>query len=196
MRPSLHFLLWSVGLARAETQTTAAERAAVVRWARGQRWVVEIGAWHGVTTAELRHAVGPGGELWAVDPYPAGRLGVSLQRLIAEQEVARAPGASVQWVRETGVAAAAAAAANGRLADLVFIDGDHSWEGISGDWAAWGPLVRPGGHVALHDSRSTRTRDLSEAGSARFTREVILQAPGWSVVEEVDSLTVVRKAQR
>ena len=193
MRTSTHFLLWAAGLARAETQTTAAERAAVARRAVGQPWVVEVGAWHGVTTAELRVAVGAGGTLWAVDPYVPGRLGVSLQRLIALREVGKVRGAKVAWIRQTGVAAAAEAARAGMRVDLVFIDGDHSWEGVSGDWNAWSPLVRVGGHVALHDSRSTPTRDLSDAGSARFTREVILQSPGWRVVEEVDSLTVVQR---
>ena len=193
MRPSVHFLLWAAGLSRAETQTTAAERAALARRARGQRWVVEVGAWHGVTTAELRHALGAGGELWAVDPYPVGRLGLSLQQIIAHHEVGKVAGASVQWLRQTGVEAAAAAAATGRAVDLVFVDGDHSWEGISGDWEAWSPLVRVGGHVALHDSRSTPLRELGDAGSARFTREVIHRATGWKVVEEVDSLTLVER---
>ncbi|MEN9799571.1 MAG: hypothetical protein RL653_3268 [Pseudomonadota bacterium] len=193
MRTSVHFLLWAAGLARAETQTTAAERAAVARHAAGQGWVVEVGAWHGVTTAELRAAVGRGGRLWAVDPYVPGRLRVSLQRLIALREVGKARGAEVTWIRKTGVEAAAEAARTGRQVDLVFIDGDHSWEGVSGDWNAWSPLVRVGGHVALHDSRSTPTRDLEQAGSARFTRDVVRHAPGWRVVEEVDSLTVVQR---
>jgi hypothetical protein len=99
----------------------------------------------------------------------------------------------VAWVRKTGVEAAAEAARTGKQVDLVFIDGDHSWEGVSGDWNAWSPLVRMGGHVALHDSRSTPTRNLEEAGSARFTRDVVRHAPGWRVVEEVDSLTVVQR---
>ena len=37
------------------------------------------------------------------------------------------------------------------LLDLVFVDGDHSYEGVWGDIAAWWPRVRPGGILAGHD---------------------------------------------
>ncbi len=35
--------------------------------------------------------------------------------------------------------------------DFVFIDGDHSFESVSKDIAAWLPKVRPGGIIAGHD---------------------------------------------
>jgi predicted O-methyltransferase YrrM len=35
--------------------------------------------------------------------------------------------------------------------DLIFIDGDHSYEGCHGDIANWLPLVKAGGCVVLHD---------------------------------------------
>jgi len=35
--------------------------------------------------------------------------------------------------------------------DLVFIDGDHSYEAVMADIAAWEPLVRPGGILSGHD---------------------------------------------
>jgi len=35
--------------------------------------------------------------------------------------------------------------------DLVFIDGDHSYEAVMADIAAWQPLVRPGGILSGHD---------------------------------------------
>lgn len=75
----------------------------------------------------------------------------------------------------------------------MFVDGDHSWEGVAADWAAWGPLVAPGGVVALRDGRSSAARDLSGAGGARFTRERVLTDPPWELAEEVDGLTVVRR---
>ena len=36
--------------------------------------------------------------------------------------------------------------------DLLFIDGDHSYDGCSKDLENWFPQVVPGGHVILHDS--------------------------------------------
>lgn len=40
--------------------------------------------------------------------------------------------------------------ADGTL-DLVFIDADHSYEGVKNDIAAWGVKVRPGGILCGHD---------------------------------------------
>lgn len=36
-------------------------------------------------------------------------------------------------------------------ADLIFIDGDHTYEGCAGDILAWLPLLKPGGYLAIHD---------------------------------------------
>jgi predicted O-methyltransferase YrrM len=39
---------------------------------------------------------------------------------------------------------------DGKL-DFLFIDGDHSLEGVANDYRMYGPHVRPGGIVAFHD---------------------------------------------
>jgi predicted O-methyltransferase YrrM len=38
-----------------------------------------------------------------------------------------------------------------RPVDFLFIDGDHSFEGVKADFDTYSPLVRPGGVIALHD---------------------------------------------
>ncbi len=35
--------------------------------------------------------------------------------------------------------------------DILFIDGDHTYEGVKRDFELWSPLVKPGGHVVFHD---------------------------------------------
>lgn len=194
MRVITHFLLWCAGLRPAETQTTEAERACLVRYAAGKRRLVEIGVWHGVTTCRLRGAMGADGLLLGVDPYPVGRLGFSAQRVIARREVGRIKRGRVEWTRLTGVGAAQAyAAAGGPPVDFLFIDGDHSYEGLRADWESWSPLLAPSGIVALHDSCSSATRQLDEAGSVRFAREVIQRDPRFTVMEVVDTLTVLQR---
>lgn len=37
------------------------------------------------------------------------------------------------------------------LVDLVFVDGDHTYEGCWGDITGWWPHLRPGGIMAIHD---------------------------------------------
>jgi predicted O-methyltransferase YrrM len=40
---------------------------------------------------------------------------------------------------------------NGAPLDLLFIDGDHTFEGVEADFRMYAPLVRSGGLVAFHD---------------------------------------------
>jgi len=42
-------------------------------------------------------------------------------------------------------------ALKGRPVDLLFIDADHSYEGVARDFGMYTPLVRRGGLVGLHD---------------------------------------------
>jgi len=39
----------------------------------------------------------------------------------------------------------------GRPVDMLFIDGDHSYDGVKADYEMYAPLVRPGGLVGFHD---------------------------------------------
>jgi predicted O-methyltransferase YrrM len=39
----------------------------------------------------------------------------------------------------------------GRPLDLLFIDGDHTFDGAKSDWQMYSPLVRPGGLIVFHD---------------------------------------------
>lgn len=45
----------------------------------------------------------------------------------------------------------AKAALGNRSLDYLFIDGDHRYEGVKRDFETYGPLVRAGGLIALHD---------------------------------------------
>lgn len=134
--------------------------------------------------------------LYAVDPYPKGRLGFSVQQRIAAKEVARVKNGAVRWIRMTGGEAGIALAPElaGRV-DFLFIDGDHSWEGLKTDWETWSTLIAPGGVVALHDSISTPQRPIEQAGSVRFTNAVIRNDPRFRVVDEIDSLTVLQRVE-
>lgn len=196
VRVLAHLFLWQVGLAPAETQTTAAERECLARYAGGKRRLVEIGVWHGVTTRVLRAAMASDGILFAVDPYYPGRLGFSVQRHIARREVEKVRNGTVEWVRLTGAEAGRARQAAGReVVEFIFIDGDHTYEAVRADWDAWSSLVAPGGIVALHDSRSTSDREIENAGSVIFTSTVIPRDRRFTLIEAVDSLTVLQRAR-
>ncbi|HEX5098604.1 MAG TPA: class I SAM-dependent methyltransferase [Polyangiaceae bacterium] len=194
MAPVLQFLTWQLRLREAATETSRIERDELARFARGRSRLVEIGVAQGVTTKRLRSGMAPDGELWAVDPYFPNRLGLRFSELIAKGEVSSVENGSVRWVRTTGVEAAALWKREGRPApDFVFIDGDHSWQGIEGDWSAWSALVAPGGIIGLHDSRPMPKFPV-DADSVRFTRDIVHHDPRFRVVAEIESLTVVERS--
>jgi predicted O-methyltransferase YrrM len=43
------------------------------------------------------------------------------------------------------------AALGGELLDVLFIDGDHSFKGVSGDFTLYSPFVKEGGLIMFHD---------------------------------------------
>lgn len=138
MSALIDFFLWKLGLKSAETQTSTEERACLSKHVRARERVVEIGVWHGVTTCVLRNAMSTGGVLFAVDPYPTGLLGFSTQKVIANNEVRRKTTGRVEWLQMTGIQASAWMA-NKPMVDFIFIDGNHAYEGLKGDWYGWAP---------------------------------------------------------
>ena len=136
------------------------------------------------------------GLLFGIDPYPKGRLRFSAQQYIARREVSKTSNGALRWVRLTGVEAARNCdSLNIGPVDFVFIDGDHSYEGLQGDWEAWSPLVAVRGIVALHDSCSSVGRQIEDAGSVIYTKEVIRRDQRFQLVEVVDSLTVLQRIE-
>lgn len=188
-KPALHYLLWRFGMAQAATQTSRAEQACLAKHAFGKRRLAEIGVWHGVNTREFRRVMAADGLLSAIDPFPLNRYGVSWLKLIAQSEVARVTNGRVEFLEM--FSEAAAKEVGDAQFDFVFIDGDHSWDGVSKDWALWTPKITLGGIIALHDSRSCPGRELDHNAVVRFTRQFVHDDPRFNIVDEVDSLTVL-----
>jgi hypothetical protein len=189
MKNLFNFLLQYVGIKPAITQTSPAERECLSRYAAGKTKLVEVGVFQGVTTRVLRQAMDPHGILFGIDPFYANRLGVCLYRIIAMREVESLDNGNVKWVEMTSREALSTGLFNSHAdLDFAFIDGDHTWEGIEGDWTGFSTLLRRGGIIALHDSRNC-----GGCGSERFTNEVVLKDSRFRVIETVESLTVLER---
>lgn len=59
---------------------------------------------------------------------------------------------------------------DGKKLDLLFIDGDHTYEGVKADFNMYGPLVRKKGIIAFHDISDLKSGQLNEV--QRFYNEV------------------------
>ena len=186
-RPSVRWLLHSVGLTRARTQTSAAERALLAQLADGRRCLAEIGVYEGVSTRAIAARMASDGEYFAIDPYPRGRFGVNFTEWIALREVARGARGQVHWIRERGCDAARHPLIRDRSFDFIFIDGDHSRAGLEGDWRAWRDRIALGACVALHDTRGGR------APCEAYAREHIFTDASFRIEHELDLLTVLRR---
>ncbi len=75
--------------------------------------------------------------------------------------------------------------------DLLFLDGDHSFDGVARDFRDWAPKVRAGGYLAMHD-----VVHAVHEGPRRVVEEMIKADPHWVDHRYVDSLFVARRAMR
>ena len=189
---AIHALRCVLGLDQPHTQTTQPERAALARWATGRRRAAEIGVYEGRTTRVIAEVLADNGELFAVDPFFPGRLGICWGRVIARKYLAgSAYRSKVRWVEQLSHEAAPVVPDD---LDFLFIDGDHSLQGIERDWTAWSGKLAMGGIVALHDTRvpphNPRVADL---GSHRYFESHIRHDHRFELVEQVDSLSIMRR---
>lgn len=142
-----------------------------VRDLRPQR-VVEIGTAKGGTLFLLAQVAAPDSTIVSVD-LPGGQFGGGYldQRAIVYREFAR-PGQRLELLRADSHDSATHKAVSDHVADVdvLFIDGDHSLEGVRRDFDDYTPLVRKGGLVALHDI-VPGSRDLV-GGVPEFWREI------------------------
>ena len=76
------------------------------------------------------------------------------QRLYQEFTWGR-PGVQLHLLQENSQSPATVAKAKEFLQndaiDVLFIDGDHTYQGVKKDFELWSPLVRPGGLIFFHD---------------------------------------------
>jgi predicted O-methyltransferase YrrM len=139
------------------------EIEAFARWLalRQPHHVVEIGTLHG-GTSHLWHALASG-LVVSVD-LPAGRFGGADHGLDEDRCERRNAEIAATCPRFRGVLgdshqeatrAAVQALLGDSPVDLLFIDGDHTYEGVRADLEMYRGLVRPGGVIAFHDILDT-----------------------------------------
>lgn len=160
--------------------------------------VVELGAWTGLTTCYLAAAcrARQNGHVYAVDTFKGSREALdhyrSVERfggdtLSAFQQRIAAAGVGGQVDVLVGLTSEMVHAYCGLAIRVLFIDADHSYEGVRRDFELWSPLVAPGGLIIFHDY-------VGAPGVTRFVDTQVISngdyesAPG-HVVENVFAVT-------
>ena len=132
-------------------QHTAAEHAALVKWAAGKSRLVEIGVAEGASALGLREGMAGDGTLWLIDPFHLSRRRwINAMKRAAHRAVEGCRNGRVVWIEKFS----SDAVKDWREEiDFLFLDGDHAEPAIQRDWDDWSPFVVPSGIVAFHDAR-------------------------------------------
>lgn len=179
-----------IGLRPPHAQHSKAEGALLRRFAQGSKLIVEIGVAEGGSAWEAASVMPADGQLVLIDPYMHEKSRIGAARSTARRLVAGAARGEVRWVR---LMSHDAAAAWSTPIDFLFIDGDHTYEGVRRDWDMWTPHLAPEGRVALHDAHSDADWVHPGTGPHRLLEE-IRSDPSWVDVAAVDSLAVLERA--
>lgn len=149
------------------------EAARIFRLARELRdgVVVEIGRFKGGSTFLIAAALGEGSDLWSYDVHVShdatftgaeldDELRIALDRyglgervhlVVADSRTVEPPPGSV---------------------DVLLVDGDHSFEGVSADWRHWRPRLATGSNVLFHDAVDYGGFGTHVEGVSRLVREL------------------------
>ncbi len=137
-------------------------------WNRRPHNVLEIGVRHGGTSA-LWHGLCTG-RVVGIDWEGQDGLGKDTRKLHTELirtyprfESIIGDSKSVYTIKE---------ADKGESYDFIFIDGDHSYEGVAADFINYRPLLSPGGCIAFHDIVDTPTTRGAGQGVFKFWSEI------------------------
>jgi predicted O-methyltransferase YrrM len=172
VRDPKSFIAVSTALTRYGSIQKPLELYELVRFVSKHRLdaVMEIGTWTGGTLYLWSRLAEPDATLISVDfpPKPDDRTLVErFSRFIL-------PGQRLVCLREDSHASSTLDKVTQVLQDrrpsLLFIDGDHSYEGVKHDYEMYSPLVRPGGLIIFHDIIDNP--EYPSYGVARFWNEI------------------------
>lgn len=156
---------------------------------------VEIGCLDGFSSAVILEASDL--HLTSIDPFVPDSMEPSLigsdRRYFANTE---------PWAHRRGLIALFShqaflnrAQATSKPIDFLFIDGDHRYEEVLQDFSDWTPLLKPGGLLAMHDARMSRSCTPNfHVGPSRVAKEQVFSKPDeWEIVGEAFSLVIALK---
>jgi predicted O-methyltransferase YrrM len=159
----LAFLFTSTQLDHGIASLRFDEAALLYRLARdaGDGPVVELGRFKGGATLLLA-AANPAAVVWSYDIDPAydQDLAAAMLRYGLDRRV------------EIVVGDSRTAPAPPEPPSLVFVDGDHTYEGARADYERWREVLRPGGLIAFHDAVATGGYGNVYPGVAKLVGEI------------------------
>ena len=172
-----------------DAQGRALFQAAAASTGRGA--IVEIGSWKGRSTTWLASGARLAGRrVYAIDPHSLSREDPEADTL--DEFLANlARGGLTDVVDPLIMRSEEAAARITGPIELLFIDGDHSYEAVRRDAELWLPRVMEGGTVMFHDVATA-----AYTGPRRVVRQMVCRNPHFHRIGRVGSMVVARRTVR
>ena len=114
--------------------------------------VVEIGSYRGKSTLALAQGIkdGHGGRVYAIDPHSPKDGYANIDGIIMAANIRASKLHNIMQVDHYSQDALGMVPP---MIDLLWIDGDHSPEGVMRDFDLYAPRITRGGIIALHDTQ-------------------------------------------
>lgn len=155
--------------------------------------IVEIGSEFGMSASLFRKGSSDETQVYCVDLFPNGghdyfqgnlmEAGLFMNVFILKGDSARMGKA---WGQQRPI----------KLIDLLFVDGDHSYQGVKRDIEAWTPYVKRGGLILFHDTACPTNRQphaLHHMVSKAINEWQEGQPEPDELITTVDSISVYRR---
>jgi predicted O-methyltransferase YrrM len=132
---------------------TIKERIAIYRLAKKKRTIVEIGSYLGASACCFGAALsGSGGQVFCIDTWKNDAMSEGGKDTFEEfsSNTAKFKHVIVP-VRGLSTEVASILREKAKDVDVLFIDGDHSYDGVRADWETYKGFLAPGSIVIFHD---------------------------------------------
>jgi len=151
--------------------------------------IVEVGSYRGQSTAMLGYGSLEGGRVpvFAIEPHEeftgvlGGKFGPPDRCAFFKAMI---DSGAYQIVRLVNLSSEYVTPRWDKPVGLLWLDGDHTYQGVKRDFDCWCPHLLPDGIVAFHDSIDPAL------GPCRLIKEILAGGP-WEILARVGAMTVI-----